>query len=309
MAASRSPAIEGSSSRRGFRAAFSFLPTNILLFCLLLAVTLAGCRSEEPAPHEISDDLGRRLSLPPHVERIITLAPNVTEIVFAIGAGEKIVGTDDNSNHPAAARRLPSVGGMQPNVEKIAALRPDLVIASTEGNHPNLAAAIDAAGIPLYVVRTDRLEEVSAAMRRLGTVLDAPDTAEAVRDLEQAIETERRVRPRAPRVLFAVWHDPLYVAGRETFTDDLLTLTGAENAVKVSGWPQYSLEALATEPPDLIIFPEGSVSSAQIRTLLRRVPGVDPRLVAVDEDVFQRPGPRLAEAARALNAILDAWEQ
>jgi iron complex transport system substrate-binding protein len=183
------------------------------------------------------------------------------------------------------------------------------VIASTEGNHPNLAAAIDAAGMPLYVVRTDRLDEVAAAMQRLGTILEAPRTVEAVRELERAIEAERRTRPRAPRVLFAVWHDPLYVAGRETFTDDLLTLTGAENSVRVSGWPQYSLEVLATEPPDLILFPEGAVSSAQLRTVLQRVPGVDPRLVAVDEDVFQRPGPRLAEAARALNAIFDAWEQ
>jgi iron complex transport system substrate-binding protein len=107
-------------------------------------------------------------------------------------------------------------------------------------------------------------------------------------------------------VLFAVWTDPLYVAGRNTFTDDLFALTGARNAVTVTGWPQYSLESLVADPPDIILYPRGAVPPQQVDALLARTPGVRPRVVSVNEDIFQRPGPRMAEAAAALNAILDS---
>jgi len=270
-------------------------------FCFLLAIL--ACTRNEPASH--TDDLGRPVALTTNIARVVSLAPNLTEMLYAIGAGDRIVGTDDFSNFPQAAKRLAKVGGMQPNVEKIAALKPDLVIASTEGNHPNLAAALAAAGIPLYVVRTDRLAEIAPAMARLGKLLDAPRTDDAVRELQRAIDAERRTRTKQTRILFAVWTDPLYVAGRNTFTDDLLRLAGAQNAVQSGGWPQYSLESLVASPPELILYPRGAVTPQQIEALMKRVPGLHAEVVSVNEDIFQRPGPRVAEAASSLNAILD----
>jgi ABC-type Fe3+-hydroxamate transport system substrate-binding protein len=275
--------------------------------CLLLSLFALFCgESRKPA---VTDGLGRSVVLPARVHRVVTLAPNLTEIIFAVGAGEKIVGTDDYSNFPAAARAIAKVGGMQPNVEKIAALKPDLVLASSEGNHPGLAPALAAAGIPLYVVRTDRLDEIAPAMALVGEILDAPNTSDAVLELKRDIAAQRRTRTRKPRVMFAVWVDPLYVGGRVTFTDDLLTLAGAENAVRVTGWPQYSLESLLASPPDLILYPRGAVTPQQIAALQKRVPELRAPIVPVDEDIFQRPGPRVAQAARALNAILDQWER
>jgi ABC-type hemin transport system substrate-binding protein len=109
--------------------------------------------------------------------------------------------------------------------------------------------------------------------------------------------------------MFAVWVDPLYVGGRATFTDDLLTLAGADNAVQVTGWPQYSLESLLASPPDLILYPRGAVTPQQIAALQKRVPELRAQIVAVDEDIFQRPGPRVTLAARSLNAILDQWQR
>lgn len=271
---------------------------------ILLALACGESRNDA-----VTDGLGRSVVLPRRVQRVVTLAPNLTEMIFAVGAGEKIVGTDDYSNFPAAARRLAKVGGMQPNVEKIAALKPDLVLASSEGNHPSLAPALAAAGIPLYVVRTDRLSEITPAMAFVGDVLDAPNTADAVLELERDIAAQRRTRTRKPRTMFAVWVDPLYVGGRVTFTDDLLILTGAENAVHVHGWPQYSLESLLASPPDLILYPRGAVTPQQIAALQKRVPELRAPIVPVDEDIFQRPGPRVAQAARSLNAILDDWER
>jgi iron complex transport system substrate-binding protein len=260
----------------------------------------------EQAPESRIDDLGRPVALTTKIQRVVSLAPNITEMLFAIGAGDRVVGTDDFSNFPPGAKRIPKVGGMQPNVEKIAALKPDVVLASTEGNHPNLASALAAAGIPLYVVRTDRLEEIAPAMERLGELLDAPRTGDAVRNLRRAIDAQRRTRAKPKRVLFAVWTDPLYVAGRKTFTDDLLLLTGAQNSVQADGWPQYSLESLAASPPELLLYPRGAVTPQQVDALMKRVSTLRAEVISVNEDIFQRPGPRVAQAAAALNAILDA---
>lgn len=272
-----------------------------------LAFTLLLISACSPARESATtrDDLGRDVAVPPRVARVITLAPNLTELVYAIGAGAKVVGTDDFSNYPAAAQKVAKVGGMQPDIEKIAALKPDLVIASTEGNHPNLAPALAAIGVPLFVVRTDRISQISTAMTRLGELLDAPDAQRAAEELQRAIEAQRRTRTRPPKILFAVWTDPLYVGGRETFVDDLLQLTGARNAVEVPAWPQYSLEALAAHPPDLILYPQTSVNPQQLATLLEKAGGLRIRSQGVDEDVFTRPGPRVGEAAAGLNAILD----
>ena len=251
---------------------------------------LVSCQEgERPArPHEASRS----------VPRVVSLSPNVTEMLFAVGSGPTVVGTDDFSNFPEPAKGLPKVGGMQPDIEKIVALKPTLVIASTEGNHPNLAPALKAVNIPLLLLKTDRLADVSAAMRRLG----GNDAAVA---LERELAAQKRTRANPKRVLFAVWTDPLYVAGVETFTDDLYGLTGARNAVPVKGWPQYSLESLVKDPPDLLLYPRGSVSQQQVDALLKRAAGIRPQVIAVDDDIFQRPGPRVVDAARALNEILD----
>jgi ABC-type Fe3+-hydroxamate transport system substrate-binding protein len=272
---------------------------------LLLLLCALGCAPGETG--SVRDDLSRPVAIPPKVTRVVTLAPNLTEIVYAIGAGNRIAGTDDFSDEPAAAKTLPKVGGMQPNVEKIVALKPDLVLATTNGNHPNLAPALAAVHIPLYVVRTDRLDEIPRAMERIATLLKLPSAAAG--ELRVAIARQKRTRSRAPRVLFAVWANPLYVAGRKTFSDDLFELTGATNAVPVDGWPQYSLESLVAQPPDIILYPSKPVSRAQIDKLLDVSPDLKRRVsvIAVDENLFTRPGPRVALAAQELNRILDAW--
>src|SRR5215212_2992748 len=110
----------------------------------LAASLLLACSDAPPAP-ATKDDLGRDVALPRVVRRVVTLSPNLTEMVFAVGANDRLVGADDFSNFPIDARRLPKVGGMQPNLEKIVQLKPDLVLASTEGNHPSLAPALAAA--------------------------------------------------------------------------------------------------------------------------------------------------------------------
>src|SRR5262245_37132203 len=144
--------------------------------------------------------------------RVVSLAPNVTEIIFAVGAGDRVVGTDDFSDEPARAKSLPKVGGVQPDVEKIVALKPDLVIANAAGLHPNVSRALAAVHVPLLVVRNERLADIAVSIRRVAGALGVPGD-DAAAKLDRALAEERRTRTPSPRVMFAVWTDPLYVAG------------------------------------------------------------------------------------------------
>jgi iron complex transport system substrate-binding protein len=263
---------------------------RLVVACLLLV----ACACQQPTPVSAS---------PPR--RVVSLAPSVTEMLFAMGCGPDVVGTDDFSDFPPAARALPKVGRMQPDLETIVSLKPDVVIGIAAGSHPKLRSALDALHIPLIIVRTERLDDIPAAMQQLGAMLSCPRRDESVRALRDALARQRRIRTPTPRVLFAAWADPLYVAGRETFADDIFKLTGASNAVEATGWPTLSIETLIVHPPDLILYPSRAVPLAQIDALLAR--GVHAQAVPVDENLFGRPGPRMAEAAAALNKILDTW--
>jgi len=238
-------------------------------------------------------------------------------MVAFLGAGSLIAGTDDFSDYPTSMKGRPKVGGVQPNLETVASLDADLVISSASANHPALAPALEALSIPLYVVRTDRLSDIERSMKALGSLLKLTDALKKTESFRRALEAEHRRRRVAPKVLFIVWTDPLYVAGRETFMDDLIELTGSANAAKMTtGWPQFSLETLVSSEPDILLFPSRSIKPDRFEQLVRN----DARwrnlkcvrehsYFAVDEDVFTRPGPRVVEAARVLNRIVDDWER
>jgi len=256
-------------------------------FIALLAIC---CAKPAEAPHRVS--------------RIVTLAPNITEMAFAAGCGAKIAGTDNFSDYPEVVKQLPKVGGVDPDVEKIAALHPDLVIASSSGLHPSLRRAMKTIRVPLLVIKTDRLAEIAPAMQ----TIEQSAGCRAIVTITIDLERQRRPRAKSPKVMFAVWTNPLYVAGSNTFVGDLITLTGASNAVAAPGWPQYSLETFAAHPPDLLLYPIRSVTPEAVGDLLRRAK-VHVDAVGVDENVFTRPGPRVAIAAAELNRILDQWER
>lgn len=270
-----------------------------LIILLLAALALCQCGGERSAPRAVTQ-----------TKRIVSLAPSVTEIVYALGAGSSLVATDDFSDFPAAAKQLPKVGGVQPNLEKIVALKPDLVLSTIIGSSPNLAKALTAASIPLVSVRHDRVADIRIAITRIGSALGVADTTRVADDVERRLAAQQRTRKHIPRVLVAVWTDPIFVGGRDTFADDLLQLTGAENAVpaSVTGWPQYSLESFVANPPDILIYPDHSVTRAQIDALLKRT-GAKCEAIAIDENRFTRLGPRTPEAAALLNEIFDRWER
>ena len=238
-------------------------------------------------------------------------------MVVVAGGADRIVGTDNFSDYPDSMKALPKVGDMQPNIELIVRLRPDLVFSVSSAHHPALAKSLGNVDIPLFVVRADRLDDIPRAVTRIGGILGTSTIAIASgAELVSELDSERRSRTRTPRVLFALWLEPLYVAGRETFVDDLIELTGGVNAVQVRGWPQLSFESLVSDPVDLIVIATDIGRREQLADLLKsRSPWRDLSAVkagfwyVVHEDRFSRPGPRTVEAARDLNQVLDLWEQ
>lgn len=246
--------------------------------------------------------------MPRHAtHRVVTLAPNLTQIVFAIGAGDQIVATDDYSDDPPAAKKLPRVGGVKPSLEAIVAAKPDLVLAPSIADYTALSAALKSNHIRVEIIRTDRIAQIVPVMRQLGRELNAPHLDDAARAIRDGLARQTHKRAKPPRILFVAWPDPLYVGGRDTFIDDLFGVVGAQNAVQVKAWPQYSIESVLAAPPDIILY----TNHIDIEPLLRAAPELRKRsmIVAIDENRYTRPGPRVVDAAADLKGIIDRWER
>lgn len=181
------------------------------------------------------------------------------------------------------------------------------MIASASAAHPNLRRALSGVHLPLLVIRTERLTDIPRAMADIARATSC-DPRRAISSFLRTMQANRRVRTKSPRILLTVWTDPMYIAGRRTFIDDLYHVAGATNAAEVDGWPQYSLESFVAHPPDILLYPNRSVTPQAVEALLGRA-HVKTKAVPVDEDIFTRPGPRLAAAVVELNRICDEWER
>src|SRR5262245_24556871 len=184
------------------------LPLVLRAFIALLATlgVLGGCRAERHAPAAATP-----VSASSAPARIVTLAPNLTEIVFALGAGDRLVGVSEYSDFPEAARKIPRVGGLEVDPEKVAALAPDLVLAIAEGSGRGAVGALEAAGVPVVVVPSGSLDAVLEAIRIVGRRLGRESPADAlVTELsrKRAAVRERAAASPRPRTLLLVWPDP-----------------------------------------------------------------------------------------------------
>jgi len=275
-------------------------PTFAGRLLLVLAISSLACRGPE------------RPSVPaagaPH--RVVTLAPNLTEIVFALGAGDRLVGVSEFSDYPEAARRIPRVGGLEVDAEKVAALRPDLVLAIAEGNAQGAVRALQAAGLPVTVTPSGSLDAVLQSIRLVAERLGVPDEGRRLADRlaarRRAVRERVAGRPK-PAALLLVWPDPPQAAGGETFLNDVLTEAGARNlAGDRRGWPVLSREYLATAPIDLLVIPESVEAHAAWEAafardgILSAGTAARARRVRIDEAELTRPGPRVFDALERL---------
>ncbi|MBI2956416.1 MAG: ABC transporter substrate-binding protein [Acidobacteria bacterium] len=285
---------------------------KLLLPLLFLCASLPALAEET---RTVVDDAGRRVEVPLRIERIVSLAPNATEMVFALELGERLVGVTNQCDYPPAAQAKPKVGDViNPSLERIIALKPDLVLGSTAGNRRETVEALERAGLPLYGIHAPSLPEIFSSMRRLAELLEAPAGLERAARLEArlaALKEQVSSAPR-PRVLFVIWLEPLVTAGADTFLSDLLAYAGAESVTAglTEHWPRLSLETLVESDPDYLVFAYSHSLEARFRELAARPPWQtlravrEKRVVWLDEAAL-RPGPRIVdvveELARALH--------
>jgi len=264
----------------------------------------------------VRDDLGRTITIPRPPRRIVCLAPNVTEIIFALGLGERVVGVSEFSDFPPEAREKPQVGRYdRPSLERIVALRPDLVILG-HGNPRELALALERARITAFGLNPKTIEESFRALERIGEICGVQERAQQLSEtLRTRVEKVRkRVAAgnlRRPRVFIMIDEEPLWTAGRNTLQDEILRLAGGENIASRPSYYPLSKEALFAAQPDLILIPGKPSEARSIRQRIRARKDLSSlsavrrgHIVVVDGDIYSRPGPRIAEAVEELYGLM-----
>jgi iron complex transport system substrate-binding protein len=292
---------------------FTVATVSSTVALLLLAVTLQAqasttLRPSSPALREVTDETGRTIRIPEDVHRIVSLAPSLTETIYALGLEDRLVGDTDYCDFPPEARKKPKVGGaLNPSLEAIAALHPDLVLVTKSFNRLETVEALETLGIPSYATDPHTVDAIVASTQRIAGVLGAPVAGSALaKDLEQriaAIHEHIAALPRR-RVLFIVWTEPLISIGKDTFIADALQHAGAVSVVDSSqSWPQVNLEEVVRLQPEFLVFAE-SHSQATLNTpaALENLPGwrildaVRNHRFAVVSDAVNRPAPRIVSA-------------
>lgn len=264
-------------------------------------------------------------------KRIVSLAPSMTEILFALGLGDRTVGVTSFCDYPEEAKAKPKIGGMSnPSIEAIVSMKPDIVVMTTDGNPKEVDERLRSLKIGTYVWKARTLSELPEGIRELGKTLGVSTKADEIaREIEQGIRKASGVKreattptdsfstlPLTPhssrkKVLFIVWPEPLIVAGPGTAIDEAVTLLGAENiaASAKTTYPRYSIEEVIHEAPEVLIVGKGSGMDMQevsqgVLKKLARVPAVKNGAVCYVGDGLYRLGPRVVKGIEELSECL-----
>jgi len=259
--------------------------------------------------------LGREVRLAAPPDRIVSLVPSATELIFALGAEERLVGVTDFCDHPPAARRKPSVGGMvSPSLEAIVTLRPDVVIATDQGNREETFVQLGRVGIPVYLVHAGSVAMMMDVIGRLGALTGRPGSVaplvERLRARIAAIAGAVSGR-RRPRVLYVLWPEPLLVPGRSAIVTELIALAGGDSitAGEAGDYPRYSIEAAVARAPEVIVLARHGGTTGPIARdrwdRLANLPAVRAgRVHSVDGSVLHRYGPRIVDGLEQLARVI-----
>jgi iron complex transport system substrate-binding protein len=255
----------------------------------------------------LTDQTGRRVDVPEHPSRIVSLSPGITETLFLLGLGDRVVGVTDSCEYPPEAKLKPSVGStLNPSIETILTLKPDLVLGSPQANRRETADQLARVGIPLYGVTAQTVDGTLACIADLGRAVSREaEAGELVHQLQSRIDAvARRIAGRKPpRVLFVVWYRPLMTAGPQTFLSDVIRRAGGDPmGAGLSGeWPKLSVEEALRLQPDVILFPQTQAFAPNLnefRTLAgwKDMRAVKEGRVYFVSDTIVRVSPRLVDA-------------
>lgn len=280
-------------------------PLRLLLAAVLLPAAVA--RADVSA----QDDDGHRITLPSPAARIVSLAPHATELLFAAGAGTMVVGVSEYSDYPAAALRLPSVGGsMQLDLERIVALKPDLIVAWKSGNSSAQVARLRALGLPVFDSEPRNFADIASSLERLGQLAGTDEgKARAAQFRQKLQELRERYAGRRPvRVFYQIWPSPLMTLNDAHIVSEAIRLCGGVNVfgqLKPLA-PTVSREAVVRADPDAIfVSDERSDAFDRWKAFAQMKAVKSGHLFRIDGSVMNRAGPRLVDATAALCERID----
>jgi len=268
--------------------------------------------SASPSYRQVTDEIGRTIRVPQSIHRIVSLAPNLTETIYALGMQDRLVGDTDYCDFPLEAQQKPKVGGaINPSLETIASLHPDLVLVTKNLNRLETVNALDSLGIPSYATDPHTVEAIISSTERLADLLGASEIGTALgKQMESRIAAikDRMAAMPPRRVMFIVWTEPLISIGKDTFIADALQHAGAVSVIDSSqNWPQINLEEVVRLQPEFLVFAEAHPEdAAHITDTFANLPGwrvldaVKHHRFAVISDAVNRPAPRIASAIEDL---------
>ena len=282
----------------------------ILLCCVNVSCSRGPARNADSARtdndlRELTDEAGRNVRLPKEINRIVSLAPNLTEIIYAVGAGNRLVGNTEYCDYPVEAKSVAKIGDtMHPSIERIIALRPQVVLVSTASQLEAFTKQLSEQKIAVYVTNPRSLDEVFQSITTVGNLVGGQARATAlVAELRKRAEAvalaTKQVKPIT--VFYQVAGEPLYTIGRDAYLTDLVRRAGGVSVTaEVPGaFPRYSNEAALAARPEAIILPSGgSMGSANstVAPPLKNSPAVlNNRVFKINDDHLSRPGPRLVD--------------
>lgn len=290
---------------------FTIKKLNISLFALSLFVfifALTNCKNENQANQtnssvrEVTDDLGRTVRLPQKIERAVSLAPNLTENIFAVGAGDKLVGVTTFCNYPPQAEKIQKVSDTQtPNMETIIALKPDVVFVSTASQLENFTRILDRQNIAVYVTNPKTLEDVFKNLKTFGDLFGTSERAEKlVEDLQKRVAAvdEKVKGKQAVKVFVQIDKNSLYTVGKESFITNLIERAGGESLTKTvaTAYPKISKETALALDPGAIILSE-SPNNLEPNEVFKNSNAVkNGKVFKINADIISRPSPRLVDA-------------
>lgn len=284
-----------------------------ILFVFLVLFT--ACKSvstpkDETKMRDIADDLGRKIKIPEKVERVVSLAPNLTESIFAVGAGERLVGVTSFCNYPEEAQKIQKIGDtMNPNMEAIIALKPQIVFVSTASQIENFTKTLEQQNITVFVTNPKDLNGVLANLRQLGDIFGTMErTTILLNELQEkilAIDEQVKDKPKL-KTFVQISKEPLFTIGKDSFLTEIIERGGGISVTKTveTAYPKLSKETALALNPDAIILSE-SPDNTEPNDVFKNSNAVkNKKVFKINADLLSRPSPRLVDALEQIAEAL-----
>lgn len=297
----------------------------LLIFILLFTpIVQASDNNSVEYPITITDSSGSAITIEDEPQRIVSLMPSITEILFAVGAGDKVVGGTEDDHYPPEASKLTKVGRYTTiNYETVAQLEPDLVLLD-EANGEDTIERLEELNVQTIIVNPKTIDEIMESVLLVGTVTNNKENAQyIVDDMQQVVnavkESSKDIPDEdRPGVLYIVWDDPMYAAGADTYPDDLIDMAGGKNIIEASGWPITNLETVVNADPQIIICSGMGGLSHQIMNNTKNNEAFETvdaikndRVYPIkDPNIIELSGPRIVQGLEELQIYMGIdWEQ